>query len=459
MAFQRLGPHVCKEYFPLYYTFGIEIEALVRIRLEDYGVQCVEDGTRIELRNRMRKVVAEAGHPVRWDDFEQMQPGKSSSPDDLLGWVITSDYSCKEGLRSKVYGFVPIELNSPVRKFTRLPNYDPFREISEVLSLLKYKFDLYVNETCSFQVHVGAVTDPSRQDYRFSRGFPLATVRNLMQLGSLFEQELSALHPKSRFSNRFALTPHAVIHTTRQAVKLMATLPNFEQLHWLWMGLHLKDYDANAQEKYRTELGLDGGWRNAIYFGNLINEKGRSGFYNPPNPFILSRSRRTIEFRQHAGTLDFFEMYHWIRTCVRLIQFCHECGPNGLPLWLLHAAEVREAGKPYDSVVDPTGFLRMIGAHEQAAFYDERGTYDHDFHDLKIFRYCPTSLRCARKNYPEHLVPLSLPDTADDITRLWERYPGMQPPQGVEQEERDDNGNFPDLLYNGKEYEIVSVDS
>ena len=448
-----LGPHQCNKFYPLFYTFGVEIELVVRVRLADYDVESVDDDLRLIMQNRIRLALKDQGYRVRWQDIDEMQPGRGMNPDDLLKWGVNLADPAKQGLRSKIYGFIPIELSSPVMKFIDSAEENPFRKIAVMLIDLKERFDISVNDKCSFTVHVGAVTDPVHQDYRLSRGFPLAIVRNLMQLGILFEQELSALHPRVPYNNPCTANPNTLIQSNRTPIALMGDELNFDELHSLWMDLPNND-NHWAQERF-------GGLRmqecnTAICFCNLVNEHGRSMALDNdgqhPNPSTVSRSLRTIKFRQHAGTLDFVEMYNWIKTCIRLIQFSHECGPNGLPLWLVHFADVREASKPDPDSVDPTEFLRMIGAHEQAAYYSERGTYDHDFHIIYTVPIDFPLLDWARQTQPGLLVPPILTDTSRVIMSLWKRYSGIESSVGPDSEERDQNGNFPDLLYREEEY-------
>lgn len=104
-------------------------------------------------------------------------------------------------------------------------------------------------------------------------------------------------------------------------------------------------------------------------------------------------------------------------------------------------AELHEADKLFSSVVDPTGFLCMIGAPKRPPFTTS------EVYMTVSFIVC----------VPFAISP-SLQDTAEDIALLLGRYPDIPPHGNVEQDERDKNGNSPDLLYNGKSYGL-SADS
>lgn len=80
----------------------------------------------------------------------------------------------------------------------------------------------------------------------------------------------------------------------------------------------------------------------------------------PCQPF-----KRTIEFRQHAATLDFTRIEAWVETVVSIVELCRETSGTH---WL--SLLISKQTNPYTSV-DIVQLLRLMGAEKASQFYAE----------------------------------------------------------------------------------------
>ena len=73
--------------------------------------------------------------------------------------------------------------------------------------------------------------------------------------------------------------------------------------------------------------------------------------------------KKTIEFRQHQGSLDSEAIMHWAKTCVGLVEFARTIAPEELRTFLLRHVD-DDYGAP--------DLFDHIGLGDQATYYRQR---------------------------------------------------------------------------------------
>lgn len=366
MAIDGLDAHVSPLFYPLFYTFGVEFELIVKYKHADRGQKrsttagspafCYNDRNRnAHIHGQVVEVLRRAGLQV--NDY-------NTRGENWICWTVkaSSTIGALPGDKDQIsaWSFCPVKITTPVMRFERNEEHDPFREIERMLRALKKKFKVMVNSTCGLQVHVGAFTDPHDKQWFFSRGFPLQTLRNFTQLVSLFELEINALHPPTRvIHSKCCEPPSQLLPETDDHVPLIEQCEDFATLNRLWGGKDRycnNNKNNNAATKDSSEVVVADS--PLAYDLSTFHESDPRGDEDP---------RRTIVFRQHKGTLLYEDVYHWVKLAVRMVKFSHECGPGGLPLRLLRC---RDEERHWPSGhFNTISFLKAIGAFEQAGYY------------------------------------------------------------------------------------------
>ncbi|MCJ1293386.1 hypothetical protein MMC34_004940 [Xylographa carneopallida] len=184
-----------------------------------------------------------------------------------------------EGRASMCYASVEV--------FSRvLPyNLDSLREVGIVVNTIAAEFPVYVNESCALHVHVG------NMDF----GFPVQTVKNFATLVTCFENQLNQIHPLHRLDYAYCLPETLAFRPKERDIWRMAEI--IDQL--------------NTPQKIIRHFGTKRNDRDEVYHWWCYN-------YNN-----LVLAKRTIEFRQHAGTLDLSAVFRWINLACTLTAIAH----------------------------------------------------------------------------------------------------------------------------------------
>ena len=161
-----------------------------------------------------------------------------------------------------------------------------FQEIREVVALVRGKFDVKLNMTTGLHIHVG----------NGSASFEDECIQNLAQLVTVFEHQIEAIHPQSRMHIYWAQPP-----SDNEALK--ASEGPF------------------ASAEVLQESGKD--VVDVINYGKL-----RAAAYNLTNLVEISETKRTIEFRQHQGSMDADQIVAWADFVTGLVSYCHEVSPE-----------------------------------------------------------------------------------------------------------------------------------
>ena len=273
---------------PFETTFGIELEFIVLYHRENY----------IEACNR-----AFGHHDHVGDEFERilerdivdvLRANKfavnDAHHDNAMNWTVTTDSTVEleqEELPQHLRAFdsYAIELKSPAYRYT----IEALLEVQRGVGLVKGKFEIFVNETCGFHVHVG----------NLDRGFTLETVKNLALLVTIFERQINQLHPRHRNTNEWCRTPKSQFlgRNLWEVVEAIESMPDMVNL----ISLMCSERLFPSGSKYRAY--------------NLCN--------------LTDDNLRTIEFRQHQGTMNEYYIDAWIHLTCSLVSLSHSAGPVG----------------------------------------------------------------------------------------------------------------------------------
>lgn len=279
---------------PLDLTFGIELECVISFHSDNYRNSLPyaggavwkkkisahlheESKLRLLLRNHIFRLLNENGFPAYNVAFE----GGSQK------WTITNDTSIEIQDGPLVEGgFLEcdVEIKSPAMRFCR----KALRRVRKAIELITRNFDTSINNSCGFHVHIG----------NRKKSFPLQTLKHLCMLTAMFEHQLNSLHPAHRVGNLHAKGPSAVFRGQNPWNTLM------------------KIQDC----KTKGEL--------VLLYANNEGRRDRCFAYNLAP--LVAGPNKTIEFRQHEGTLDLEKIVNWVQVAARMVDAVHETSTEDL---------------------------------------------------------------------------------------------------------------------------------
>ncbi|KAG4439999.1 hypothetical protein IFR05_004513 [Cadophora sp. M221] len=328
------------------------------------------------------------------------------------GWDIVKDTSIEKPSETP-YGYFQLEVRSPAYIFTP----SALLEVRLACQTLLSNFCILAAvETSSLHVHVGDG----------GRGFDAVTMRKLAAFTWAFEPQLDSLHPphkqttyhatgmrtSSRYSRRYGERCGYVYDPRISPSGITGALDL----------LACEDIESLC-ELVKDELGYLKTCR--VSFSGILGAS-RDGACGCG----CENGKRTVEWRQHAGTLDGEEVTMWIQTVVGIMCFIRDASVcsflDVLALALLETwqkvgdgrdgARERELGPVLaEGVLTVDRLLRILMLDEQAAFYRRRW-----------FRLPKMSVGEARKSrmvraYKEESVPGSEEFVrCAAMRRLWE---------------------------------------
>lgn len=308
------------------------------------------------------KTLNRAGHNARFDPDD----GTTALPKVFDAWEVTEDGSiykpdeANELAEYQRYKWHPIEVRSPALYFTK----ESLRAVQDVCSILSSTYCLNTNLTTGLHIHVGDGV----------KGFTFDTMRKLTAFLYAFEPQINSLHPESRIENIYChpfrgksqlcvnwKRENKSVITPREAV---ASLLRAETMGSLCKMLYTHGFTA------------------AYQFVNI--ESVLAGF--------SCHSKPTIEFRQHAGTLDSDAVINWVKTVVGIMTYIREADDHDFFQLLATIdfehwatlgdgcdAEREEKLGPILADKDFTivDLLKHIGVFSAALYYQNRGIYKH----------------------------------------------------------------------------------
>jgi hypothetical protein len=267
-------------------------------------------------------------------------------------WNVGSDGSLS--CRREGYSWEAIEVRSPAYFFCP-EALDAIRIACEVLTS---NLRVEINDSCGLHVHVG----------NGGRRYSLATIQNLMALLWTFEPQLSSVHPDSRQDPYYARSMRAcsdlAFSSERQEEREM------RMKHWI--PTRMKTRPVLQRMLNQDAVAVIFGYNDVV--GEILPNlsTGANQFaYNLRN---LRRTRRgstyqdkkTVEFRQHEGTLDPDRTIMWVRTVVGLVEVAALASRADLMEFLAEHNKIEDEEKEVIGVVE---LLELLGLVEPAAFY------------------------------------------------------------------------------------------
>ena len=285
-------------------TFGVELEFILA-----YPRSCSKKDLWAVRDTYIRQPLLAAGISVS-DRTQSIKVAKGKQKFDM--WHVTDDksvYTTEAQLKAIDYTFAngvrkgsdeklrysSVEVISPVLPLT----VDSLKEVQRVVSVIRSQ-RTFTPPSAGLHVHVGYGT----------RGFSLPVLQNLLVLMTCFEPQLNQAFPEHRQGNFFCASLQKSMFNPQERARLdMAEeIYMFSTLVGLADKLHIprRQYNSPGVRHWRYDRFR------AVSLQNL------HPVFNP------TKKKKTVEFRQHAGTLDAFEILRWIVTVCALVQIAHD---------------------------------------------------------------------------------------------------------------------------------------
>ncbi|KAI9793596.1 MAG: hypothetical protein M1833_000741 [Piccolia ochrophora] len=311
------------------YTFGVEVEFFAAMNFEVFRHTKFEDlrqliGQRIaELKPHELPVTVPATKDLEEDEKTGTDYGK---------WTVTQDTSIEpdDETAFDYYECQCVELISPIYWLHGSHWRDHFRAIfspNKRGATRDPEMYLEVNTSAHLHVHVGLA----------DRGLSFRTIRNLAILVIIFEKEVDkVLADHMGYVNE---TTWAKSHVHNPAFKGRSLEGKCLEI---WKCKRTQEIiDTMCPIPPNVPDENDPSWRR-LYKYNFMS---------------LASSKRTIEFRQHEGTLNAEEMVHWVQFVTSLVGLAHAIEDDDLKSLILH--NTLESGLPVN-ISDLLVFLHVI---------------------------------------------------------------------------------------------------
>ncbi|KAL9120441.1 MAG: hypothetical protein Q9187_002999 [Circinaria calcarea] len=312
-------------------TFGVELEFIIKYHPDFLTSERLKGGLDHNVDRRSSAIHTQISQALQAADV----PVTLQDMGDAANWSILLDRSIEfteERLWDLEYRFIGIEVRSRI-----LPGQTP-EQLGESLdevrlvidTIAQLPFTLLTNRTTGLHVHVG----------NRHQGFPLRTLRNLCQTVHGLSRSIESIHPSHRVSSQ-----HAASYCSPPSRAFPST--NGPTANLLLV-------EECATRDALIDLLNPGAYKSHAY--NLANLDTRRG---PP-----STLKQTVEFRQHAGSVDAEEVCAWVEAVTGLVQWCHHV-PSGVLIPLLMDAEQQ----PGFGLLE---VLKVLGKEHLCGFYRGR---------------------------------------------------------------------------------------
>ena len=228
-----------------------------------------------------------------WDEYDPA--GNANLPNRIH--FANGEYIDLTFLGRKLVRFCPVEVVSPAREF----NMAALEEVQVAIRAIVDTFPVLANETCGLHIHIG----------NGDKGFPLQTMKNFSTLTTSFERQVNQLHPRHRLDSPFCHLETTAFEAAEREPWRMAFLIN-----------ELPDMQSYMFGTMRHDHSIfDHNW---CY---NINNLG------------LQQAKRTIEFRQHEGTLDHQRVILWAIFAASIVSLAHNTESTAFWNMMVHYAD------------------------------------------------------------------------------------------------------------------------
>jgi len=305
-------------------TFGVELEVVAawpRTSNPDHPIPSPLKAIYSQLTSAGVPVtLSEPGWEARAANFTHWQLKTdliALSPAELAAFPRDSYTSESVELASRRFDFFHDDWRGEIKRVL-----DALRQLEQHLGAR-----FFTNASTGLHVHVA--------DH--DRGLPLRAAKNLLQLATAFERCLDALHAANRIAyprvfshdggnsiGDFWCAPLSWFHR-RNGQTPAATAADSNLYDWL---AAIED----QQSLPALNTGICGLTDEIAEAGGLFHRTayGHNSAYNLDNlypHFAGERYTGTLEFRQHAGTMDFLEVVQWIVLTTGMVRFCAAVDP------------------------------------------------------------------------------------------------------------------------------------
>ncbi|THV52977.1 hypothetical protein BGAL_0063g00350 [Botrytis galanthina] len=319
-------------------TFGVELEFILAtvtkggenpnpgdLREVDPRILADEDSINYDIERKLEEVSIRA--TVKESDYGN---SKEVAAAIATNWILKTDITVGPGMQSpsiENYCQYGMEMASPPYYYDGAAR----RDIETVVRKMRNSYLLRVNESTGLHVHVGI-------GYR---GFDWPILRNFLAIAWTYERQILLMMPETRLDN-----PHC---KSLKESKLGRYNPRFTRLEFLNRILSFTDH-----KQIHDEMGT------------------RSSGFNISNlapPFSSSFGKRTIEFRQHPGTLDSESILNWVHICVKLVEKACLIKNEEELLEQLRTDVEKPVGFGDENSVTTVDYLMWLGCPSQAYYY------------------------------------------------------------------------------------------
>ena len=307
------------------FTFGVEIEFILPYQPPDDDDPRFEDEIEDELHDLcIRKPLERAGLQVHSNEVDV------SDETELLysKWSVQCDGSVKftqedfdridgtfaNGVKVNDIddlNYVSVELISPVLTYSA----EAMREVHIAVETI-CKLPIVVPRSAGLHVHIG----------NGNARLPLLMLKNLAVLTSCFEQQWNQATPPHRLNNPHCHLPrHAFFAKDYDRVATAKAIYELPDIDSLVRKFHVPPMQIGLKDPYLHVWSRN----KAIDYLNQVF-------------WVESDEKKTVEFRQQAGTVDPFEVLRWIVTVGTMAAIANEHEPEFF--WKVIQKHVRPNG-------------------------------------------------------------------------------------------------------------------